>query len=457
MSRPISQTEVCIGRWGPRSWLPALVTALALATQPAVAKGETAITAQAEADHGAFLPYAPAPAHRAGLCLVDTGVNRNPDTEGVVVERTAIDGGSGDDVSPTLHGTLLAMMAGAPMNGWGMTGTAPAAIQIVSVRILEPGQTGFPFSAYASGIHVCLEMAARFDIKTINLSLGSSQIPTSENSERLMNSIEEARDYGIAVVAASGNDDGGAVGYPAAYPGVLSVAASESISGGLCSFSNHGEGLRLIAPGCDLEGADPATGVASFNYWQGTSEASVIAAAALTALMSYRPSLTTEEAEGLLTAAHTGNLDVAQTFEHAGLGQLVAEGEAAEPHAPVQGVPATGALVSQTVPRPPAAAVTTQDRPFAAPLARLIRREDHLVLALIDHPRDALVQVRYLARRRRSRSLRVVRTIVGHFATRSVPADNLVELTVRYTDPYDVERTSPWVTLRPPPRRRHAR
>ena len=52
-------------------------------------------------------------------------MNLNPDTEGVVVERTALDGGSGEDVSPTLHGTVLAMMAGAPANGWGMVGTAP--------------------------------------------------------------------------------------------------------------------------------------------------------------------------------------------------------------------------------------------------------------------------------------------------------------------------------------------
>src|ERR1019366_1054817 len=96
---------------------------------PAATHAETAITAHAVADDGAFLPYAPAPAHPGGLCLVDTGVNVNPDTEGVVGARTAIDGGSGEDVSPTLHGTVLAMMAAAPANGWGMVGTAPRSIQ----------------------------------------------------------------------------------------------------------------------------------------------------------------------------------------------------------------------------------------------------------------------------------------------------------------------------------------
>jgi hypothetical protein len=446
------------GRSGPRSWLAPLTVVLALVTAPAVARGETAITAQAEADHGAFLPYAPAPAHRAGLCLVDTGVNRNPDTEGVVVERTAIDGGSGDDVSPTLHGTVLAMMAGAPVNGWGMTGTAPAAVQIISVRILEPGQTTFPFSSYATGIRSCLQAATRFDLKVVNLSLGSNEAPTTEDSQRAQNAIEEAHNYGISVVAASGNDDGAAVGYPAAYPGVLSVAASDALSGGLCSFSNRGEGLRLIAPGCDLEGADPTTGTANFDYWQGTSEASVIAASALTALLSYRPGLTSDEAGALLTTAHGGSLDIAQAFKDAGLGQLVAEGEAAEPHSTATGAPATGVPASQTVPSSRVAAVTTRERAFPAPLARLIRRKDHLVLALIDYPGDALVQVRCLARRRKSRRLRVVRNTSGHFRTLTVRASNLAELTVRYTDPYDIERSSPWTTLKPPARAwQHAR
>src|ERR1019366_2543562 len=124
---------------------------LVLALLPAAAGAESGITTQAVADNGAFLPYAPPPAQLAGLCLVDTGVNLNRDTEGVVIERTALDGGSGGDLSPTLHGTVLAMMAGAPANGWGMVGTAPRAVQIVSVRILEPGHTTFPFSAYATG------------------------------------------------------------------------------------------------------------------------------------------------------------------------------------------------------------------------------------------------------------------------------------------------------------------
>ena len=161
----------------------------------------------------------------------------------------------------------------------------------MSVRILEPGQTTFPFSSYAAGITECLQLRQRYDIKVINLSLGGSETPSGEDYEALANAIEKASDRDVAVVAAAGNDDGGHVEYPAAYPSVLSVGAGDTEGGALCSFSNRGEGLRLTAPGCDLDGANPNDGEPDYNYWQGTSESSVIAAAALTALESCRRTL----------------------------------------------------------------------------------------------------------------------------------------------------------------------
>ncbi len=422
-----------------------IVAALAplMLLSPSMARAETAITTQAVADDGAFLPYAPAPAQLAGLCIVDTGVNLNPDTEGVVVERMALDGGSGGDVSPTLHGTTLAMMAGAPANNWGMVGTAPHAIQIISVRILEPGQTTFPFSAYATGIDACLRVRSHFNVRVINLSLGTSESPSGRDYEMLGNAMQEASNYGIAVVAAAGNDDGGPVEYPAAYPGVLSVGATDTQGGGFCSFSNRGEGLRLLAPGCDLDGAEPTSGTPNYNYWQGTSEASVISAAALDALYSYQPSLSPEAGEKDLTEADSGVLNIAQTFRNAGLGAVVSAGEAAEPGA--QSSPAG----SSPQPVAPLTAMTLT-RPFARPQARLRRLKHRLMLALVGRPQEAEVQVRYLGHRGRSRQLRVLRTLHGAFTNLTLPASGISEVSVRYIDPYDVERASPWITLRLP-------
>jgi hypothetical protein len=334
------------------------------------------------------------------------------------------------------------MMAGAPANGWGMIGTAPRAVQIVSVRILEPGHTTFPFSAYATGIDACLRVRSHYDVRVINLSLGTSEAPSGRDYEMLGNAVQEAGDYDVAVVAAAGNDDGGGVEYPAAYPGVLSVGATDTQGGGFCSFSNRGEGLRLLAPGCDLDGAEPTTGVSNYNYWQGTSEASAIAAAALDALDSYQPGLSPEAAAKDLTEADSGVLDIAQTFRNAGLGAIVTAGEAATPGA-------NSSPASSPQPVTPLTAMPLT-RPFRRPQARLKRVKHRLVLALSGRPSEAQVQVRYLGRRGRSRRLRVLRTLQGAFTSLTLPTSGVVEVSVRYTDPYDVERASPWTTLRLP-------
>ena len=398
------------------------------------------------ADDGAFLPYAPPPAQLGGLCLVDTGVNVNPDTEGVVVARTAIDGGSGDDVSPPLHGTVLAMMAGGPRKrlGNGRHGTASHPDRLSADP--RAGQTSIPFSSYAAGFTECLQLRQRYDIRVINLSLGNSEVPSSQDYETLANAVGKANDHGIAVVAAAGNDDGGPVEYPAAYPGVLSVAASDTQSGAFCSFSNRGEDLRLIAPGCDLDGADPSSGEPDYNYWQGTSESSVIAASALTALESYRPELSPQPAEEELTGADGGVLTIAQAFRNAGLGQIVTGGEAAEPGAqPTQG--SGPPKPPQTLRRSGQMMMIT---PFPRPRARLKRVKGRLVLLLASRPSGARTEVRYLGHRRRSRRLSVLRTLRGAFTSVTMPSSGVVEVSVRYTDPYDLERASPWATLKLP-------
>ncbi len=166
-----------------------------------------------------------------------------------------------------------------------MVGTAPRAIQIVSVRILEPGQTTFPFTAYASGITECLELRAQVQRPRHQPFARRLRRRSAEDYELARQRVRTSEHYGVAVVAAAGNDDGGPVEYPAALPWTcLSVGATDTQGGGFCSFSNRGEGLRLLAPGCDLDGAEPTSGAPDYNYWQGTSEASAIAAAALDAL-----------------------------------------------------------------------------------------------------------------------------------------------------------------------------
>jgi hypothetical protein len=421
-----------------------------------VAQAEVAVSTQAQADDGGFLAYAPAPAQPSGLCLVDTGVDVNPDTQTSVVYRSAIDGGTGNDVSPDSHGTIMAMMAAAPANGWGMVGTAPSAVQIVSVRILEPGQTTFPFAYYTAAINVCLQLQSEYNIKVINLSLGTSQTPSSADYTAIGSAVARANNYGVDVVAAAGNDTGGPLDYPAALPDVLSVGATDARMTGFCGFSNRGSGLRLLAPGCDLDAADPTSGVADENYWQGTSEASAIAAAALTALRAYEPTITPQAAEKDLTGADNGTLDIAQAFQNAGLADVVAAGTAAEAAAPSpggssapsapsgvstpSGTPSTGGTPAQSGGDPLGA--------LAKPTVSLTRRGRRITAVFANRRSYVTVQLRLLGYAAHTRRLVVRRSLQASAGRVTFVSSGAVELEIRYRDSYDLEHTSSWTTVK---------
>src|SRR6185295_1691959 len=60
--------------------------------------------------------------------------------------------------------------------------------------------------------------------------------------------VKYAHDKGVVIVAAAGNDGHGRVGYPAAYPGVVAVAATQ-FDESTTFYSNWGREIDIAAPG----------------------------------------------------------------------------------------------------------------------------------------------------------------------------------------------------------------
>jgi subtilisin family serine protease len=142
-------------RLARRRALPAAVGAfLCLLLGPSAAQAEEVFTAQARAANATESTWIPAPTTPAAVCIVDTGVDLNPDTTNVIA-RLAVDGGDPGDVDTIgHHGTLMSMIASAPYNGFGMVGAAPS-VKVVSVRAKLPGENGFYFSDVLKGIRIC--------------------------------------------------------------------------------------------------------------------------------------------------------------------------------------------------------------------------------------------------------------------------------------------------------------
>jgi hypothetical protein len=380
--------------------LAAAAAALSLTATvtPAADAQELTLTAQAVSAHAEFITQAPPPPVQGVLCLVDSGVDLNPDTEANLIGRESVFGGTLDDVTPYHHGTYVSMVAGAPINGWGMVGAWPQ-LRVLSIRALPEGSDHMAGDAYRAGILRCVEAknSGKADVRVIELALGGPLVgrATAELNE-MTEAVRYARQFGIVVVSAAGND-GGAVNAPAALPGTISVGAA-GIDGALCAFSSRGPALDVTALGCGLDVATVPAGGAGIG--QSTSLASAFVAGVATALRSYRPDLTVAQTEELLVgevSASPRALDASAAFRAAGL----------------------GSMVDAYVPPTPAPAPAPAAQPVCDPLHRVCEKPKllryrrsgrRIIIRLVSLPRGVRVLVRVDGRRRlrtRSRMIRI--------------------------------------------------
>ncbi|WP_254862803.1 S8 family serine peptidase [Halovivax gelatinilyticus] len=161
------------------------------------------------------------------------------------------------------HGTHVAGCAAATTdNGVGVAG--PSNAQLIAARVLGTDGSGSMYDI-ADGIQYSADRGA--DI--INLSLGSpSPSPVTQEA------MQYALNQGSLPIAAAGNS-GGSVGYPAAYPEAVAVAAIDS-NGDPASFTSRGPEIAVCAPGVDVLAPVPFGD--SYDRFSGTSMASPVAA-----------------------------------------------------------------------------------------------------------------------------------------------------------------------------------
>lgn len=137
------------------------------------------------------------------------------------------------------HGTHVAGIIAATNNKIGVVGVGPQ-INLYAVKVL--GRSG---SGYLSDIIEGLDWAVGNSMQVVNMSLG-----TSSNVQSFHDAVIHAKAAGITFVAAAGNS-GGSVGYPAAYPEVIAVSATDK-NNVIASWSSRGLEVDLAAPGVNI-------------------------------------------------------------------------------------------------------------------------------------------------------------------------------------------------------------
>lgn len=183
------------------------------------------------------------------VAVIDTGVAyEDADYGGLRQVRdlsgTAFVGGYdfvSDDAQPHDehgHGTHVAgTIAQTTNNAYGVAGIAPRAA-IMPIRVLDASGRGS-----TADIAESIRWAADNGADVINMSLGGP-LP----SRIMQDAVAYAHRKGVTVIAAAGNSGWSMPSFPAAYPNVVAVAATQ-FDRDTTFYSNYGRYIDIAAPG----------------------------------------------------------------------------------------------------------------------------------------------------------------------------------------------------------------
>lgn len=205
------------------------------------------------------------------VSVIDTGIDPNhPDLADKLMPGFNPDQPQTGTADFHGHGTHVAGTAAALTdNGIGVAGVAPDA-HIMPMRVFNNvgGEARTTDFAIAVGIMVAGNPALigvddYGPAAAANLSLGGPVY-----SQAILDAVNYASDRGVVVVASMGNSDNQEVSYPAAYPRVLAVGATDPHDN-MASFSTLGPHNSVGAPGVDIVSTLPG----GYGFMSGTSMA----------------------------------------------------------------------------------------------------------------------------------------------------------------------------------------
>jgi subtilisin family serine protease len=210
------------------------------------------------------------------VAVLDTGVKAShPDLSGKVSQGfNAITDKPGAQSDDNGHGTFIAGMIAGKSDGAGVVGIAPNA-RILPVKVLNADGIG-DSDDIAQGIIWAVDNGA----DVINMSFGADSTNKLEAA-----AIDYAQGAGVTLVAAAGNEGMRQVMYPAGYPGVLGVGATDS-NNERAKFSNQGSHVDVVAPG---QGILSSFTKRAYTWTSGTSMSTAYVSGIAALAISYSP------------------------------------------------------------------------------------------------------------------------------------------------------------------------
>lgn len=248
------------------------------------------------------------------VAVLDTGVDPNqPDLAGSVTTGPDYypDGAAlGDGASDWgQHGTAMASLVaghGDGVNGaGGMIGVAPAA-RVLSIRVIPDDNDRRPRPRGAStSLSQAIRYAVDHGARVISMSLGDADYGAAGGRRAEQDAIDYAIAHNVVVVASAGNSGTttNTTKYPAAYPGVIAVAAVDQ-KGAHADFSERAWYLSVAAPGVAVPGGAPQ---GRYLMGSGTSPSGAFVAGLAADVLGRQPKLSPAQVKQILEQTATSS------------------------------------------------------------------------------------------------------------------------------------------------------
>lgn len=248
------------------------------------------------------------------IAIIDTGVLKSHfDLSDKMLPGRDFVNNDDDPADDHGHGTATSLTAAAVGNNTAGTAGVCWHCKILPIK-------AFNASGASSGLATAnaIRYAADSDARIINMSFG-----TLVRLQAEQDAVAYAVSKGKLAIASAGNNGVDWPVYPAQYPGVLSVAATNDTDDNLADYSSFGKTVGIAAPGKVMAPDYPTT--SSYKEWKGTSFSGPTVAGAASLLLTAFPKASNAQIiEALTKSAVTccggkiggGRLDVPQALTY---------------------------------------------------------------------------------------------------------------------------------------------
>lgn len=256
-----------------------------------------------------------------GVAILDTGVASHADLNDNIICFKDFVNNRKNNYDDNGHGTHIAgIVAGNGGRSKGKYRGIAVDAKIIALKCLDYRGNGNVKDAEKC-FDFILENRKKYNIRIVNISIGSSLKAGEEGYDSLVNGVEKLWEEGIVVVTAAGNNgpDRGSITVPGCAKSVITVGASDEQK----KYSGRGPTSvcivkpEIVCPGTNIISC--SIGRYPYSKRSGTSMSAPVVSGVIALMLEKKPELTNKEIKKRL---YKTAIDMGYDKSHQGWGRI---------------------------------------------------------------------------------------------------------------------------------------